>query len=168
MNIEILAENGQTELVAADVMTESVFLAEADWPVSRLAEFFLQNGISGSPVVSSGNKLVGVVSHTDVVRHSTQSLDDRDQTHDYYLGVLELQVSPEDMLGIHLDASEDTRVADIMTPMVFQVAENTPIAEIAETMIRGRIHRVFVTRAGKIVGVIAALDLIKLLCNPTV
>ncbi len=166
MNIDVLVEHGQAALVAADVMTDSVIVAKADWPVSQLAEFFLENGISGSPVVSADNRLVGVVSHTDVVRHSTQSLDEPDQTHDYYLGILELQVSPEDMLGMHLDTSEDTCVADIMTPMVFQVSESTPIAEIAETMVRGRIHRVFVTNEGQVTGVIAALDLIKLLCYP--
>jgi CBS domain-containing protein len=153
-------------LVAADVMTESVISVDADWSVSQLAEFFLENGISGAPVVSSEKGLIGVVSHTDIVRHSTQSLDEPDQTHDYYLGILKSKLSSEDMLGMHLDASDDTKVTDIMTSMVFQVEAKTPIVEIAEMMTRGRIHRVFVIREDEVLGVITALDLIKMMCGP--
>ena len=167
-NNEVPAINDLATLVAADVMTESVITVGADWSVSQLAEFFLENGISGAPVVSSDKALIGVVSHTDIVRHSTQSLDEPDQTHDYYLGVLKSQVSSEDMLGMHLDASDDTKVTDIMTPIVFQVDARAPIVEIAEMMTRGRIHRVFVIREDEVLGVISALDLIKVLCVPMV
>ncbi len=165
MNIEALAGTVQTELLAADVMTESVMVAEADWPISRLADFFLTNSISGAPVIAAGKGLVGVVSLTDIVRQSTQSLDEQDQTHEYYLGILKTKISQDDMLGMHLDATEDTRVTDIMTSMVFQVDVNIPVTEIAETMVRGRIHRVFVTQEDEVVGVVTALDLIKLLCD---
>ena len=166
MNTEALAKHNTEALVAVDVMTGPVLVAEADWPVSQLAEFLLEHGISGCPVTSARKKLIGVVSITDIVRHSTHTLDYQDQTHDYYQGLLETQISSEDMLGMHLDTIEDIKVSDIMTSMIFQVDARTPVAEIAETMVRGRIHRVFVSRKNEAIGVISALDLLKLLCAP--
>ena len=166
MNVQALVEKSYSTLVAADVMTKSVLVANADWSVSQLAEFFVDNSISGAPVVSMERGLIGAVSHTDIVRHSTQSLDEQDQTHDYYLGQLRSKVSSQDLLGMHLDTSDDTRITDIMTSTVFRVDEKTPVAEIAQTMIRGRIHRLFVTRNEEVVGVVASLDLVRLLCDP--
>ena len=57
------------------------------------------------------------------------------------------------------------RVRDVMTPTVYGVSEDTPVAEIAEMMVQGRIHRVFVTRDGEVVGVVSALDLLDLLTS---
>jgi CBS domain-containing protein len=52
-----------------------------------------------------------------------------------------------------------------MTPTVFTVPENTPVSRLAKTMISGRIHRLLVTRRGRIVGIVTALDLLKLLVD---
>ena len=48
-----------------------------------------------------------------------------------------------------------------MTPTVFNVLEDTPVQVIADYMLRGRIHRQFVTRGSQVVGVITAMDLLK-------
>ena len=55
------------------------------------------------------------------------------------------------------------RVRDVMTPVVYTIPEETPVEKIARTMIAGRIHRLFVTRGGSVVGVVTTLDLLKLL-----
>ena len=55
------------------------------------------------------------------------------------------------------------RVRDVMTPAVYTIPEETPVEQIARTMIAGRIHRLFVTRGGHVAGVVTTLDLLKLL-----
>jgi len=50
-----------------------------------------------------------------------------------------------------------------MTPVVFQVAEEAGIDQVAETMVKGRIHRLFVTRNGEMVGILTAFDLLKVI-----
>jgi CBS domain-containing protein len=52
-----------------------------------------------------------------------------------------------------------------MTGVVFSVDEDATVEEVANMMVTGRIHRVFVTRAGKIVGVISSLDLLPLVVD---
>jgi CBS domain-containing protein len=56
-----------------------------------------------------------------------------------------------------------TTVDDLMTPMVFDVSEDTPLQTVAETMLKGRIHRVLVTHKNHLVGIITALDLIRVI-----
>jgi CBS domain-containing protein len=55
-------------------------------------------------------------------------------------------------------------VEDIMTPAAYTVPHDTQVAEIARTMIAGRIHRLLVTRDHHVVGIVTSLDLLRLLC----
>jgi len=55
------------------------------------------------------------------------------------------------------------QVLDIMTPIVFSVTENTSVQDVAETMLKGGIHRVFVTRDSKLVGIVTALDMLQVI-----
>ena len=48
-----------------------------------------------------------------------------------------------------------------MTPFVYRVEEDTPLKELAGVMVSGRIHRLFVTKEDKLVGVVSALDILK-------
>jgi CBS domain-containing protein len=43
-----------------------------------------------------------------------------------------------------------------MTPTVYTVPEDTPASQLARTMVAGRIHRLFVTRGRKIVGIVTS------------
>ncbi len=54
-------------------------------------------------------------------------------------------------------------VRDIMTPTIFRVDENATVQQVAGTMIRGRIHRVFVTQEEKGVGIISAADMLRVI-----
>ncbi|MFQ5568850.1 MAG: CBS domain-containing protein [Rhodothermales bacterium] len=149
-------------LTAIDVMTRNVLTAQADWPITRLAEFLIENDISGAPVTSEEGRLIGVVSLTDIVRHD--SLPEKEPpahtTPDYYRPSLERHYAPEEMVSFRIDGEAGVKVRDIMTSMIFKVGEDTPVQQVADTMIRGRIHRVFVTRGGLVVGIITALGLL--------
>jgi predicted transcriptional regulator len=63
------------------------------------------------------------------------------------------------------EGREHTWVRDIMTPTIFTIPEETPVSKIAKTMIAGRIHRLLVTHKGKVVGIVTALDMLKLLSD---
>lgn len=152
------------DLKAKDLMTRDPMVARADWSIDRLTEALLSRHISGAPVVTDRGKLLGVVSLTDVTRSgSLAQKGNSDHVHDYYQQALERQFGKEEAEGMSVDAEPEVTVGDIMTPMVFEVSEDAPVREIAEVMSNGRIHRVFVTRDGALIGVISALDMVKLL-----
>ena len=154
-----------SRLTAKDLMTPDVLVARADWSLDRLADFFINNYISGAPVVAENDELIGVVSSTDIVRHDSLHINDSDPAaiHEYYFHGLENRYAREEIATLHIQTEPRVTVRDIMTPVVFDVQEETPLPVVADTLIRGHIHRLFVTRQKKIVGVLTALDLLKVI-----
>jgi CBS domain-containing protein len=144
-------------------MTRDVLLARADWSVHRLAEFLAENSISGAPVISEDGKLIGVVSATDIVIHDTSPLKEiaSGAPHDYYLQASERGYTSEKFASSQIAGEPLVTVRDIMTPVIYKVAEDTLVPKVADTMIKNRIHRVFVTRDEQLVGIIATPEMLQ-------
>ena len=152
-----------TRLTAADVMTAPVLTVSDDWGLEQLATFFLENNVTGAPVTDSSGKTVGVVSMTDIVRHTSVPVHEgqvRD-THEYYLASAGRQYTDEEMQGFHIEPDSEVTARDLMTPMVFQVTDDARVQDVAGMMVNGGIHRVLVAREGQVVGIVTALDLLK-------
>jgi CBS domain-containing protein len=156
------ARNSDRRLTAGDVMNPSVITVRDDLSVQEAAALLTENEITGAPVTNPRGKLVGVISVTDIAESAAEGADlspggSRFRQHD-----LEGRASRGELRDLHVE-SAGLPVRDIMTPTVFTVPENTPVSKLAKTMISGRIHRLLVTRRGRIVGIVTALDLLKLL-----
>lgn len=157
------------DLVARDVMSADLIKVRDDMTVAELAEFLVDNEISGAPVEDVEGRLVGVVSLSDVAR----SLTGRDEAvlahpePDFYLRDWEEKFNAEDLAGLRVADSEAT-VGEIMTPSIFAVDEETPVSRLAARMIDARIHRILVTRDHRVVGIVTTTDLLGLLVEVTV
>jgi CBS domain-containing protein len=153
-----------TKQFARDVMVSPVLTIREDSTVPELATFLTENSISGAPVLDARGKLVGVVSVTDIAEDETSSSlrpESGFHTHGW-----EGRLNREDLSDLRI--SDGARqVRDIMTPTFFTIPDDTPVPEIAKTMVAGRIHRLLVTRKSQIVGIVSALDLLKLLTGPS-
>ena len=152
-----------------DIMTTEVLSVKDDWSLETLSQFFFDNHVSGAPVVDLSNNLLGIVSITDLARTNTlppQDSQSHSSTHDYYLDTKSHgELSRDDLALLRVDSESIVTVKDIMTPMIFEVAENTSIGEAADFMLKGRIHRIFVTREKKVVGVVTTMDMLKVIRN---
>ncbi|MDT8387143.1 MAG: CBS domain-containing protein [Thiogranum sp.] len=151
-----------SELKVGSIMQRKVLSVEEQWPLHRLACFLTDNQISGAPVTGENDKLVGVVSLTDIVRYDSfpESEENLRRPHEYYLHNLESHVAPEEAANYHVEQDSPATVKNIMTPMVFEISEKVSIQDAADTMVRGHIHRLLVTRNKEIVGIITALDIL--------
>lgn len=142
-----------------EIMTTPVRTVEADWSIEELKAFLLEHDISGAPVIDRG-KLVGVVSSTDLLRSDAT---DRARAHEGYFSTsLDRPLAADELHTMHVEGSGQT-VRDVMTPVVFQVSDDARADEVADTMARGRIHRVVVTAGGRVTGIVSALDLVAVL-----
>lgn len=152
-------------LSAKDIMIREVLEVKAEWSLQRLVEFLVENSISGAPVTTTEGHLVGVVSLTDIIRHDVLLEKSPESTgvHEYYLHTLESQFTPQDINSFHFENEPMVTVQDIMTPTIFRVDEEETVQSVADTMIRGRIHRVFVTQEEKVIGIISAADMLKVI-----
>ena len=149
------------KITASQVMTGQVLCASPDWSVDRLVTFLTDHNISGAPVVSEKGVPIGVVSLTDVARSG--ALNERSlEVPPYYRQGLEKLVGRHELGEFHVDFESQTTVADIMTPVVFTMDESASVQEVASAMVTGHIHRVLVTRAKKMVGIISSMDLLQL------
>jgi CBS domain-containing protein len=153
-------------MTIADVMRREVLAADADWSLETLADFLIDNSISGAPVTTDDDELVGVVSLTDIVRQGQVHENSTPAgPHDVYLYELELEshIGREELRVFHTREDSPVRVRDIMTPMIFSVTRDTRLQEVADTMLKGGIHRVFITDGTRLTGIATTLDLMQVL-----
>lgn len=150
-----------------DIMTTNVQSVKDDWSLETLSQFFFDKQISGAPVVDAKDKLVGVVSLSDLARNNTLPVfRSEDSGHDYYQQTRSISgISEEDLSRLKLESESLVSVKDIMTPMVFELSEDTTVQKAAETMLKGHIHRVMVTRDKKLVGIVTTMDMLKIVAH---
>ena len=154
-------------LTAGDVMTSDIDTVPLDWTMERLATFLADREISGAPVVDECGQLCGMVSVTDIARQTGSGiLDTNSRSEDYRefdKGMEDCALSSEEMRSFHETLDQTVMVADIMTPVVFDVSTDTPLPDVASAMVKGHIHRVLVTENKTPRGIVSALDLLAFL-----
>jgi len=149
--------------LAEDLMNPDVLKVRAGMTVRELTAFFADNAISGAPVVDDSGKMIGVVSVTDVACLDQPS---GHGPHHYYTHSFEPHPpAVASAPGRDADDLADLLVGDIMTPVVFSVDPESPVSEVARTMLDAHIHRVIVSRGRRILGIISSLDLLQLLAD---
>ncbi len=155
---------GHGELTAKDIMNPHVLTVEADMTVRELATFFISREISGAPVMEE-NRLVGVVSVTDIVESASEGrFALREPTSDFYARGWEFRLQRGEMNQLHIE-DESLTVRDIMTPTVYTIPPETPVSEIATTMIAGRVHRLLVAKNNTVEGIVTTLDMLKIIAG---
>jgi CBS domain-containing protein len=147
-------------LTAKDVMNADVLSVPPDLTVHELAAFLVEHQISGAPVVDHRGQLVGLASLTDIAESDAL----RDDAPEAEAPRRRHERARDELAGLHVQRT-DLLVQDIMTPTVYSVNPDTPVAELAQTMIAGRIHRLLVTVDGRVAGIVTSLDLLRLLVD---
>jgi CBS domain-containing protein len=150
-------------ITAGDVMNPRVLTVRDDLSVEELADFLVENEISGAPVEDAAGKLIGVVSVTDIVAVISEGAQrERDRKSASFYQSWERDPNLPEDLGVE---DGDIRVREIMNPIVYAVPEEMPVSEVAERMIESHIHRLLVTRGEKVVGILSTSDLLGLLVD---
>jgi CBS domain-containing protein len=170
-------------ITVRSIMQTHVVTIRPEASVRQLARLLADEEISGVPVVDGNCDLVGVVSSTDVVRLAAEEADvhmasfslrpetsipdpevDEEPEPDPY-GFFLPEDSPLGSGGLlsGLDESElDARtVADIMTPVTYSVEADATAMELAEFLVRGRIHRAVVVEEGCLRGIVTSGDILR-------
>lgn len=139
---------------AKDVMTGNVFTVRADTPVPEIARLLLERHISALPVVDAENRLLGIVSESDLMRRPETGTQRRLS---WWLRIF----ADRDTLAREYSKSHGSVAQTVMTPDVVTVNEETELADIAQILERKRIKRVPVVRDGRLVGIVSRANLLQ-------
>jgi CBS-domain-containing membrane protein len=144
-------------LKARDIMTVDVHTVSMDTSVEELARQFVKTGVSAMPVVDGEGMLQGIVTETDLVAQdqplhipTVVSLFD-------WVVYLE----SEDRFAEQVKKMTARRVREICTTDVTTCDPDTPVSQIVSLMLDKGIHMVPVVESGKLLGVVARLDIIR-------
>ena len=150
-----------TNLVTArDVMETEVVTLRPDVSLFDAWTILFQQKISGAPVVGSSNRLLGVISQTDLLSEAYVDSVEGIIKNGYYIGA---PFWDNEICESAVNKLNSIRVREVMNSKVVQVAPEDGIAAVAVEMRRHHIHRVIVTEQEQVVGIISALDLLGVL-----
>ncbi len=146
---------------ARDVMTKAVVTIEPETPIGKIAALLLEKRISGVPVVDETGSVVGMVTEGDLLKSNAP---DREKRREWWLSLLaEGEGLSKEFLST---ISNNHRTArEIMSAPVVTVSEDTDIAEIGKLFTTLKIKRVPVTREGRITGIVARADLVRVVAS---
>ncbi|MBI1853307.1 MAG: CBS domain-containing protein [Planctomycetes bacterium] len=151
------------EPLARNIMRSRVITVTPETPLSELARTFVEDGISGVPVVQVDGKLVGVVSRTDLLERlvSGSVTPGMGPYFTELFAASESETPDEPMSEMEAESEREQlgTVDDIMESDVVTVAPTTPASIIAAKMARGRVHRVVVVDRQRVVGIVTSLDM---------
>jgi CBS domain-containing membrane protein len=137
-----------------DLMTSEVTVIREDREVHELEKLLLQQRIHGVPVVDIHERIIGVVSQTDLLNWHFETGVDGMPFHAEVQGGKAAR-------GLHLSDIRTARVSEIMSPLIHVIGPESSVQEAASRLIRERIHRLIVVDAEfRVLGVLSALDVL--------
>ena len=139
----------------AELMNPDVVCVRPEASVAEAARLLAERGVTGAPVVDEAGGLLGVISQTDLVRHSTRHVT-AGESGRFFTDMDEFQ----DLAAVPANLS-DTPVSQVMRKQVYTVHRDASAAVAANIMRERKVHRLLVTERGRLVGVVGALDLLR-------
>jgi len=138
-------------MLVKDIMTREVLSVRKTASLKEVGEILKSKRISGLPVVDEGDRIVGIITLTDMLR-----ILDRI----YKWKELE-KYEPEISFGGMFEKEKtDSVVSDFMTKDVFSLSEDDPLEEVMKLMFSKGVHTLPVTKDGKLIGVVGKRDLV--------
>jgi len=148
------AKADRPAIKVADVMTPKPICVTRGTSVAELAEVFDANEISGAPVLDEQDRVVGVVSKTDLIHRCVEGpIGAMPGDLSAFLGLTSgVEPFPAEDLGT---------VEDFMTTDLVTAEPEEPIGVVARRMAEERVHRIVVVdEHRRAIGIITALDVL--------
>ena len=144
-------------LTAKDIMTSDVITVTPEMPVEKLAELLWQKKIGGAPVVDAGDKLLGVVTESDLI-------DQAKHVHiPTVVTILDsfLFLENPNKLDKEIKKMAGRTVKDICSQELITVESDSSLGDMATLMSEKKVHTLPVLKDGDLVGVVGKSDLIR-------
>jgi CBS domain-containing protein len=146
--------------MARDIMNPNVVTITDTMDLREAARIFVEEGISGAPVVDELGTLVGVISQSDLVEYDLATERELTVEAPFYRRPYDDALSPQ--RGFQVKEVPTDTVKDVMTPFLMTVTEDVPIQEVASRMTQCGIHRLIVVDdEQQIRGIVTSMDVLR-------
>jgi len=145
---------------AKDLMWPDPVSIEETATIREGVAFLVDKGFSAAPVIDHAGRPVGVLSRADILVHDREQVPHASKP-EYYHGA-DLATEKELAEGFQIEEVDLTPIREIMTPVVYSVLPDAPVAEVIKQMVGLKVHRLFVVDPdGVLVGVISTMDVLR-------
>ena len=133
-------------------MTRKVLTVVPETSIEDIRQILLSNRISGVPVVDPNNRVVGIVSESDIV---ISLIHEEPQLSEKLKDIIQSEAHQQ-------KAKSGNTAADIMTSPAITAVENTPLEELVHIITNKRIKRVIVVdHSDQPLGIVSKIDIVK-------
>ncbi len=157
---EVMMHRTQQRLIprhlrVRDAMTAAPDAVTETTPVTRIIELLLTHIYNSVPVVDKEGRPIGIVTQGDLIHRAKMPIR---------VGLLN-QLKHEEQQSIH-QTMETLTARDVMTHPVRTISQDSPLSDAVDTMLKHHLKRLpVVDKAGKLAGIIARLDVFKLVTS---
>ena len=143
-------------LGVSGIMSSPVRAIRATATVREAAQMMTEHKVSALVVLDPRGKGIGVLSASDIVAYEVTRRDRVLDEKRYE----NLKAKAQERIrgGFQFEWVNDLSVRELMTPTIVTAPLDATIGHVAWLMSQKRIHRVFIQKAGRIKGVVTALD----------
>jgi CBS domain-containing protein len=131
-----------------EIMTTGVVTVRRETAIKEVASLLVERRINAVPVVEQDQRLVGIVSEGDLIR---------------------LERGPDPLQhaipGRYRHEPMPAIAGDVMSHKVIALQEEADVGEAARLMVERRIKQIPVVRDGRVVGIVARRDLLRVLAR---
>ena len=140
-----------------DIMVKDVITINEEATIKEIADLLVEKNISGVPVIDKSNKVVGMVTHKDLLYKDIEPK---------YPAGFEILGAFISLKGVKTYNEElrkliATEASQIMTKNVITINENATIEKAAEIMVEKNVSKIPVVDNGKLVGLLSRADVVK-------
>jgi CBS domain-containing protein len=128
-----------------DLMGTDLQIVQEDLTVVEAVVTLAEGRVRGLPVVDRHNRMVGVLSTSDVLEAAAECADAAERNALF----------------------ERTLVREIMTPRPRTISPDADVKGAAKQMLELDVHRLFVEREGELVGAISQSDIVRAVATTT-
>lgn len=123
----------------SDLMQPDIQTVAPEDLVQDAATILADAHVSALPVVDGGGRMVGVISRTDILVSEEEAEDP----------------------AARRSLFEETFVRDLMTSPALTIGGEADVKEAARQMLYTGVHRLFVTKDDRVIGVISTTDIVR-------
>jgi CBS domain-containing protein len=152
----------ELDMKALDIMKSDVFVLDPHMPLGVASNLLQTHKISGAPVVDRQQRLIGILSQSDLLRVAFGDSSPRFESDTFYT---DLPFGFEVFMPAESQTLNGLTVERCMSPEVITCRPEDGIASVASKMRYHCIHRIIVCENEKVAGIITTMDLLGILEN---